>query len=216
MVDRPDGGRSYRSPLRAAQAKATRRAILENARRLFREQGYAGTTVPDVARAAGVSTKTVYLSFPTKRQLLLSVWDLALHGDDDQVPVADRDWFREMIEEPDPGRQLDLYTRNADRKARFSDVMEVIRGAAAADPDIAELWRKMQAEFHDNQGRIISSLAAKGGLRSDLSTAEATDLLWTLNHPTVFHMLVTERGWSTEKYRDWLAATLRRQLLPET
>ena len=140
---------------------------------------------------------------------------MALHGDDDQVPVADRDWFREMIEEPDPGRQLDIYTRNADRKARFADVTEVIRSAAAGDPELAELWRKTQAEFHENQGKIIRSLAAKGGLRPDLSVAEATDLLWTLDHPTVFHMLVTERGWSTDRYRDWLATTLRRQLLPE-
>jgi hypothetical protein len=140
---------------------------------------------------------------------------MALHGDDDQVPVADRDWFREMIEEPDPGRQLDIYTRNADRKARFADVTEVIRSAAAGDAELAELWRKTQAEFHENQGKIIRSLAAKGGLRPDLSVAEATDLLWTLDHPTVFHMLVTERGWSTDRYRDWLATTLRRQLLPE-
>jgi hypothetical protein len=52
-------------------------------------------------------------------------------------------------------------------------------------------------------------------VRPDLSTAEATDLLWTLNHPTVFHMPVTERGWPPDRYRNWLAATLRRQLLPE-
>lgn len=209
MVD----SRSYHSPRREAQAKATRREILENARRLFRERGYAATTVPDVAREAGVSTKTVYLAFPTKRQLLLSVWDLALHGDDDQIPVADRDWFRSMIEEPDPAKQLDLLTRNAHRKERFADVLEVIRSAAAADPEIAELWRKMQAEYHDNQGRVVRALDSKGGLRDGLSVSDATDVLWTLNHPTVFHMLVSERGWSTEKYRDWLADVVRQQLL---
>lgn len=187
---------------------------METARRLFRERGYAATTVPDVAREAGVSTKTVYLSFPTKRQLLLSVWDLALHGDDDQIPVADRDWFRNMIEEPDPGRQLELYINDpVDRKQRFADVLDVIRSAAAADPDIAELWRTMQAEFHDNQAAIIRALDSKGGLRDDLTVAEATDVLWTLNHPTVFQMLVSERGWSTARYRAWLTTTLRQQLL---
>ncbi|MCE7010406.1 TetR/AcrR family transcriptional regulator [Kibdelosporangium philippinense] len=209
------GGRSYHSPRREAQAKATRREILETARRLFREQGYAATSVPVVAREAGVSTKTVYLSFPTKRQLLLSVWDLALHGDDEQIPVADRDWFREMIDEPDPSRQLYLYCCTAHTKVRFADVLEVIRGAAAADPEIAELWQKMQAEFYDNQRRIVVALDEKGGLRPGLSVDDANDLLWTLNHPTVFHMLVAERGWSPEKYRDWLYATLRQQLLGE-
>jgi AcrR family transcriptional regulator len=172
-------GRTYHSPRREAQAKATRREILETARRLFRENGYAATSVPDVARAAGVSTKTVYLSFPTKRQLLLSVWDLALHH----------------------------------LKERFADVLEVIRSAAAADPELAELWRRMQAEFHENQGRIIKALHAKGGLRPDLTVDAATDVLWTLNHPTVYQMLVTERGWSRARYREWLAATLRQQLL---
>ena len=94
-------------------------------------------------------------------------------------------------------------------------MLEVIRSAAAADPELAELWRKMQAEFHQNQGRIIEALHAKGGLRPDLTPADATDVLWTLNHPTVFQMLVAERGWSMARYREWLAATLRQQLLAE-
>jgi AcrR family transcriptional regulator len=206
--------RTYNSPRRQAQAEATRRHILETARRLFRERGYAATTIPDVAHDASVSPRTVSLSFPTKRSLLNAVWDFALSARDDQVPVADRDWYRQMLAEPDPARQLDLVARNSTMvKQRLADMMEVIRDAAAADPEMADRWRTMQAEFRENQGRLVCALADKNGLRPGLAVEEATDLLWTLNHPDVYQNLVARCGWPPARYEQWLATTLKQQLL---
>src|SRR5262245_13452922 len=102
------GKRVYSSPRRQQAAAATRLAILESATSLFESQGYAATTMDAIARTADVSLKTVYLAFETKGRLLRSVWDLVLKGDQSDLPVAARPWYVEVLDEPDPERQLRL------------------------------------------------------------------------------------------------------------
>jgi AcrR family transcriptional regulator len=206
--------RPYHSPHRKAQARATRVEILAAGRRLFGEHGYAATSVQDVARAAGVSTRTVYLAFPTKRALLSGIWEAAVGGADDQLPTAKRDWVIDVYAEPEPARQLELVARNSlSVMQRTADVAETIRAAAAADPEIGEMWRKMQSDLHDHDERVARALRDQGALHRRLTLPEAADVLWTLTHPSVYRLLVVERGWTPERYRGWLADTLRQQLL---
>src|SRR6266540_330183 len=106
MAERVKSRRRYDSPLRREQAAATRREILEAAQRLFERQGYAATSMAAIAAEAGVALKTIYLAFETKRGLLLALWHLLLRGDEESAPVGERPWFREVLEEPDPERQL--------------------------------------------------------------------------------------------------------------
>src|SRR6058998_729696 len=112
----PDGvksRRSYNSSHRAEQAAATREGILGAAQRLFEEQGYASTSMAAIAKEAGVALKTVYLAFETKSGLLRALWHLRLRGDEADVPIAGRQWYRDVIAEPDPERQLRLGAHNA-------------------------------------------------------------------------------------------------------
>ena len=128
--------RSYNSPRRLQQAATTRREILEAARRLFEQQGYAATTMAAIATEAGVALKTVYVAFETKSGVLRALWNLSLRGDEDEVPVAERSWYRELLEEPDPERQLRLNARNSTvGKLRIGGVIEVIRAAAPVDAE---------------------------------------------------------------------------------
>jgi AcrR family transcriptional regulator len=206
--------RPYRSPRREAQARATRLDVLEAARRLFVERGYAATTMAEVAAAAGVARKTVTTSFPTKRDLLMAVWDLALKGADSEVPVAMQEWFLQAMAEPDPYRQIELIAHHTRMiRDRAGDVMEALAAAAAADPEIAAQQKQMTTEYYANQGQIIESLAAKGALRTDLTLAEANDVLFALNSGHVYHDLVRFRRWPGERFEAWLAATLQQQLL---
>jgi len=89
------------------------------------------------------------------------------------------------------------------------------RGAAAHDPEIERLWDRIQTEFYDNQRSVVESLHDKGSLRRELDVTRATDILWTLNHPTVYRLLVAERGWTPDEHERWLADLLCSQLLPE-
>ena len=91
--------------------------------------------------------------------------------------------------------------------------MKVIRDAAPTDVDLNALWSNIQTDFHHNQGTIVTLLHERRALRRDLDVEEATDILWTLNHPDVWQLLVVERHWSPERYERWLADTSCAQLL---
>ena len=192
----------------------TRQAILEAAQRLFEQRGYPATTMEQVAAEAGVALKTVYLAVATKSGLLRALWDLRLKGDQEEAAVAERPWYREVVEEPDPERQLRGNARNARLvKERIAGVLKILRSAAPVDPDAAALWRLIQTDFYDNQRVIVESLQARQALRPGLDVAQASDILWTLNHPDVWLLLVGERGWTLERWERWFADTACAQLL---
>jgi AcrR family transcriptional regulator len=211
---KPVKTRAYNSPRRREQAAATRTAILDAAQRLFERQGYAATTMVAIAAEAEVASKTVYLAFETKAGVLRALWNKLLRGDEEDIPVAERDWYREVVDEPDPERQLRLNARNSRaRKVRIAGLLEVIRAGAPADPDVEALWSRIQRDFHANQRAIVERLAEKRALRPGLDVDRATDILWTLNHPDVWHLLVRERGWAPADYEKWFADTACAQLL---
>src|SRR6266545_2998687 len=214
MAERVKPRRSYHSPRRQQQAAATRQGILEAAQRLFEQRGYPATTMEQVAAEAGVALKTVYVAFATKSGLLRALWDLRLKGDQAEAAVAGRPWYREVVDEPDPERQLRRNARNARVvKQRIAGVLKVLRSAAPVDRDAEALWRLIQSDFYDNQRVIVASLHAKRALRPGLDVARATDVLWTLNHPDVWLLLVGERGWTPEQWERWFADTACAQLL---
>ena len=206
--------RPYNSPRRREQAEATRRAILEAAQRLFERQGYAATTMAAIAAEAGVALKTVYVAFETKSGLLRALWHLLLRGDEDDAPVRERRWYREVLDEPDPERQLRMNAHNSRAvKTRAGALLGVIRSAAPSDADIAALWSRIQADFYDVQRPIVEALSRQKALRAGLDVTRATDILWTLNHPDVWQLLVAERGWTPEQYEQWFGDTSCSQLL---
>ncbi len=206
--------RRYESPRRREQAAATRREILEAAQRLFERQGYAATTMAAIAAEARVALKTVYVAFESKSGVLRALWNMLLRGDVGDAPVAERAWHRQLLEEPDAERQLRLTARNSrEVKLRIGPTLKVIHAAAPIDPDIAALWDRIQTEFHANQGTIVQSLADKNALKPELDVDRAADILWTINHPHLWQLLVGERGWTPEQYEQWCADLASAQLL---
>jgi AcrR family transcriptional regulator len=216
MTEDVKSTRRYDSPRRREQAAATRTQILEAAQRLFERDGYVATTMAAIAAEAGVALKTVYVVFETKSGVLRALWHLLLRGDQDDVPVGERRWYLDVLEEPDPERQLRLTAQNSRIvKLRAGALLEVIRNAAPSDADIGELWGRIQTDFYDNQRGIVEVLHSKRALRPELDVARAADILWTLNHPDLWHLLVGERGWTPENYERWCADTACSQLLAE-
>jgi AcrR family transcriptional regulator len=216
----PDGvkrSRRYDSPRRREQAAATRAAILAAAQRLLESRGYTATTMAAIATEAGVALKTVYVVFETKSGLLRALWHLLLRGDEGDAPVQERPWYRSIVDEPDPERQLRMNARSSRAvKERAASLMRVIRDAAPADADIGALWERIQTDFHAVQRTIVASLAEKGALRAGLDVDRASDILWTLNHPDVWQLLVGERGWSPDDYERWFGDISCAQLLAGT
>jgi AcrR family transcriptional regulator len=167
-----------------------------------------------IAAEAGVALKTVYVAFGTKSGLLRALWNHLLRDGRDDEPIAEQAWYRELVAEPDPERQLRLaFSRSRAVKLRIAGVLEVIRGAAQVDPEVTGLWARIQTEFHANQRVIVDSLAEKGALRAGLDADTATDILWTLNHPDVWQLLHGRRGWTSAQYEHWFGDTTCAQLL---
>lgn len=209
--------RSYHSPRRRKQATETQRHILDNAQRLFEQRGYLAVSMGTIAIEADVASKTIYLAFGTKGGVLRAVWQRVLNGADDDDPVVSRAWFLEAFDETDPERQLRLNARNsAAVKQRAGAMLSVIRGAASADADAKELWQLIESDFHTNQASIVAALRKRRALRAGLSVAQATDLLWTINHPDLWRLLVIERKWTVSAYETWTADTACAQLLGPT
>ena len=214
MVERVKPKRRYESPRRREQAAVTRLEILGAAQRLFEGDGYAATTMLAIATEARVALKTVYVAFETKSGVLRALWNLRLRGGHEDVPVAEQQWYRAVLEEPDPERQLRMNAHNsAHGKVRIGGLLEVLRSAAPIDPEIAALWNRIQTEYHANQGAIIRSLDDKHALKAGLGVERATDILWTLNHPNTWQLLAGERGWTAEEYEQWTGELACAQLL---
>jgi AcrR family transcriptional regulator len=214
MAEPVNAKRRYDSPRRREQAAATRREILEAAQRRFEERGYAATTMAAIATEAGVALKTVYVAFETKSGVLRALWHLLLRGDQHDVPVGERDWYRAVIEEPDAERRLRLTARNSRVvKERAGALMAVIRSAASSEPDIAALWSRIETDFYANQRAIVAGLDARKALRPGLDVTRAADILWTLNHPDLWQLLVVKRGWTPDEFEQWFGDAACSQLL---
>jgi len=205
-ISEPVKPRKYSSPRRQEQAAATRSAILTTARRLFETDGYATTTIEGIAADVGISSKTVYLAFATKAGLLRAVWDAALKGDEQPAGIAERPWYRQVLEERDGTRKLELLAHHSvNVKQRIAAVLRAIRSAADVDDDLASLWQLIETDFWANQRAVVESLHATRSLRRGLGVDRATDILWTLNHPDQWQLLVVQRGWTPAQFERWLA-----------
>ena len=214
MAEHVKPRRPYDSPRRREQAATTRIDILAAAQRLFERDGYPATTMATIATEARVALKTVYVAFETKSGLLRALWNARLRGGQEDTPIGQQQLYREVLEEADPERQLRLNARNSrEGKRRIAALAEIIRSAAPLDREIADLWTRINTEYHANQRAIIETIDEKNALKPDLDIERATDILWTINHPNTWQLLVTQRGWTPEQYEHWAAETAITQLL---
>lgn len=201
--------RPYASTLRAEQARATRRAIVGAATRLFVERGYGPTTVDAIAEAAGVSRKTVFTSVGGKAEALKLALDWAIGGDDEPVALMDRAEIRSQRQEPDARVMLRQYAALQRRiSARVAPLDRVVRSAAGADPMLRALADEADRQRRVGMGLLAEELAARRALPAGMSVDEAADLLWLLVDPHTYHRLVVERGWSPVRYEAWFGDTL--------
>jgi AcrR family transcriptional regulator len=206
--------RPYRSALREANARATRLAVVQAAGRLFIERGYVATSIEAIAEAAGVSRATVFTAVGGKPVLLKKAYDIALVGDDVEVPLAKRAGSLAIRAEPDVERFLDRYAGLVvEINSRLAEIYEAVRGAASADAEVRDVFDRIQTERRVGAGRVINDVLAKGRLRPGLETEVAADLLWVLNDAGLYHLLVHRRGWTQDQFQTWLSASIRAQLL---
>ena len=201
--------RSYRTSIRRGDAPAL---ICDAAYRLFSTKGYLATSIEDIAAEAGVARPTVFTAVGPKSTILRLVVDQALAGDDEPVPIAQRPWWREAIDEPDAARSIELAARNMCLiNQRSAPVLRALETAASVDADAKEVWDRFQQQRRVGLYEFASALSRKSErVRHDESTM--TDTLWMLT-PDAYLRLVQDAGWPVERFQEWLTDVLQRLLL---
>jgi AcrR family transcriptional regulator len=197
-----------------ARTRLARRAVLDVAGTLFAERGYGATTIEAISRASDVPQATVYRLFASKQGILKALVDVSIAGDDELVPLAQRPPVRSLLSAPDPSDQLTaLAAVSVDINRRTAPIYGVLVSAASSDHEAAALLDELTRQRQHGQGRVATSLARSGALRSTLRARDAADIIHALASPELYRLLVIDRQWTPDRYERWLAATLTSQLL---
>jgi len=187
--------------------------ILDAALKLFVTRGYPATTVDAIAHEARVAVQTVYFSFRTKANILKQLVDIHVAADTPTATLRPA-WLIDALAEPDPARQLEIQIKaTASTYRRIASLLNVLHRASDTDPAIAELWHTNQQQRRTLQRELVTSLRRKGDLPPKIRTGQATDISYALLSPELFHLLVTERGWSIAEWERWTLRLLRHELL---
>ncbi|MFJ5224969.1 TetR/AcrR family transcriptional regulator [Streptomyces sp. NPDC088400] len=207
-MNEEQGRRRYDSLRRTTQALETRAGIADAARRLFDARGWAGTTVRDVAREAGVSVPTVYATYGNKTGLTRAVADSADLSADAPQMLAELE-----AAAADPRRQLRAMA-GYDRRLfeRAGDVITLIREAGRSEPELATAYRDGRERGDETRVQVFASWPA-GTLRPGLDLPTAVDIYAAICTIDVYTTLTTERGWLPGRVEEWWGQTLVRELL---
>lgn len=206
--------RNYDASRRRAAADRTRGRILDAARKLFLRDGYATTTVAAIAADAGVAPQTVTKAFANKAGIVKALFDVALVGDDDAVPLEARERIVAMHAEPDPRAKLAMYAATLTQMLPRTAPIQILLRQAGGDPGLAEVWSQIRAGRLAGMSNLAANLAAGGHLRDGVSVQQARDVLWAYSSPDLYELLVVERRWSRKRYAAFLADAVIAALLP--
>jgi AcrR family transcriptional regulator len=197
--------RTYRSSVREEQARRTRLAILDAARLLFTEQGYAATTIAQIAAGAGVAVDTVYAAVGTKPVLARLLLETSISGTDQAVPSEQRDYVQQIRAAATAREKICIYaTAVTEVNSRLAPLHLVLRDAAAQAPELGELWTEIATRRAANMRLFAQDLAVTGELRPGLGVEEVADVVWSMNSSEYYTLLVRERGWPPARFGTWL------------
>jgi AcrR family transcriptional regulator len=206
--------KSVKRMSRAEQTRATRRRIIDAAAAQFVAHGYGATLLDQVAERAGVAVQTVYFHFGNKRTLLKEALDVAAVGDDDPVPLLERPWVREIQEEADPRRIIELWlVTSRVILDRIAPLMRVLRGATSTDAEVAAQWTTNQDQTRTAYGFLIGLLADRGALRTGLDAEQARDIAFVISNVEAYLQYTDVCGWTMDEWQERTAAVLAGALL---
>ena len=201
----PPVKRRYEAPIRREQSALTRRRILDAAAAAFSASGWAGTTVADVARAAGVTPQAVHLSVGAKPALLVAAVAQAVAGDEPDVPLRQRRLFAPAFAPgvTAAGRAAAFAAGSRAVYERAGALFLVLAQAAPADQSVQDLWRSAR-EARLADCRDLVRLASPSGTADDWTV----DVVFVLSGPGVYADLTGDRGWPAAAYEQWLTTAL--------
>ena len=205
--------RAYRSPRRAAAAAQTRERVLRAAKAAFEKRGWAGATIPSIARDARVSHQTIEAMFGTKSALLRAAVEFSIRGDVSPVPMRLRDVVAEMERAPDAATMLDLHARQVRSVSERSAWLAwAVEHAASSDRRVARLWRTMTDNRRFAVDWAASTLRSKRDTPAGVGPPYAENVFWVALDWSTYRALTRDRGLDVDEFERWLREYYRRML----
>ncbi len=198
--------RRYQRRGRLLGAQATRDSIVQAARELFAQRGFAGTTIDAIATRADVAPQTVYAVFGSKAAIAGEMRGLV----EREAGITER--FQTLMAEPDSSRQMELVadlTRHVCEN--HGDLYELF--TSAKEPELAAVGKDMLEAQRFGMRQLVAKLAQSEALAGGLDPDDAVSIFWALSSVELYRKLVTESGWMPEKFESWLATTLKQLVL---
>ena len=211
LLNAPVKTRRYDGTRRRDQARQRQQAVLDAAQSLFFEHGYTATTIAGIAATASVSAETVYKSFGGKPGLVRALRARALLGVGAEPAERRSDRLSSLA---DPHDVVRGWARLAAEVApRVAPVLLLVREAAVVDPTMRELFDELDDDRRRRMRANARALARSGHLRSGVSPAMATDVMFAVSSPEMYDLLVDRGGWSLRRYARFVETTLANALL---
>jgi AcrR family transcriptional regulator len=206
-------GRVARNTGGQARTRLARRAVVGAARTLFLERGYQPTTIEAISVRSDVPPATVYRLFASKLGILKALLDVSIAGDDQRTSVSERPEVSALLAENDSAKLLTAFAELVVAiNIRTNEIYRVLSNAAASDTGAAALFADYQKQRAQGQRNIARQVTRATGLRPGLRERDVADLIHAFMSPELFRLLVTDRGWTPERYQKWLTQTIAHQL----
>ena len=187
--------------------------IIEVARRAFLARGYAATTINSVALEAGVSVETIYKGFGGKSGLVRAIYRRGLAGRGDK-PAPERSDAM-SAREVDPRAIIRHWgALTAEVSPLVSPILLLVRSAATADPELAELLRESDDQRLARMRQNARMLADRRFLRKGVTVERSAEIMWAYTSPEFYDLLVVGRGWTPDRFGEFVASALAAALLP--
>jgi AcrR family transcriptional regulator len=192
----------------SSRSERTRQAIVEAAARLWQERGLHQAGLEEVAAAAGVTRRTIYLHFGGKADLLLAVVAQAERA-------AGLPELRARLREAQTPE--DILERLADIQVqyvpRIYESIRLVHAARREEPAADRVWNGRMRARRATFRLLAAQIHDQGRLDPGLSLDDAVMLIWVLTSPHMYEYLVADGGWSLKRYRGHVIRLLRRALL---
>lgn len=195
--------RTYTSTFRTSQAELTRQGILAAAQNLFKDKGFEGVTIADIAEAASVSAPTVYAIFKSKRGVLFALMDSALPAE------IHANLVEQIMQEKSAPKSLRISAKIARMVYDAeSEQLGSLAGTTVIAPEFQELEKKQEERRYERQREFIELLGGRGVLKEGVTVTDARDIHWALTGRDMYRLFVVKRGWASDKYEEWLGTML--------
>lgn len=199
--------RTYRSALRARQARETRSRIVASAAQLFASQGYQATTIAGIARSAGVSAETVK-STAAKAELLIAAFETTFSGSEAADSLTDTEVGAGLLDLPDAMFLDAVVTQITMANARGHALWTVLLGAALSDPVVDTALQGILEHRRADLAGLVDELVRRG-IATDLDDADAAAAAISfLISPESYQQLVAQSAWSEQRYAAWVRAAV--------